>query len=171
MQAIIEPFTEMRLPRIVQLLGKTNQFNLTTRRYSIDRVRDFMRDPACVHFCLQLRDRFTDHGLVALMIAFARDGVLDIDTWLMSCRVIGRTVEAEMLKHLCLMAREKGCTAIRGFYLPTPKNGLVKDLYAKFGFTLEQENDQGSVWTYDMEALGPVRNQTIQITTLQDAIQ
>jgi FkbH-like protein len=171
MQAIIEPFTETRLPRIVQLLGKTNQFNLTTRRYSIDRVRDFMRDPACVHFCLQLRDRFTDHGLVALMIAFAREGVLEIDTCLMSCRVIGRTVEAEMLKHLCLMAREKGCTAIRGFYFPTPKNGLVKDLYAKFGFTLEQENDQGSVWTYDMEALGPVRNQTIQITTLQDAIQ
>ena len=122
MRATIAPFDELHLARIVQLIGKTNQFNLTTRRHDVAAVRRMMADEEVVHLYLKLADRFADHGLVALLIA-RRDGdALDIDTWLMSCRVIGRTVEHAMVGSLCRRARELGCSPLRGTYVPSAKN-------------------------------------------------
>lgn len=166
MQATIEPFDDLHLPRIVQLLGKTNQFNLTTRRHGEAQVRAFMNDPDCVHWCLKLRDRFADHGLVSLIIA-KRDGangaVMDIDSWLMSCRVIGRTVEAELLSHVSEAALRMGCTAIRGTYVPTAKNGMVKDVFAQFGFSNTSAAPDGTTaWLYDLRARGPIVNGFIE---------
>jgi FkbH-like protein len=138
MQAIIAPFDELHLPRIAQLIGKTNQFNLTTPRYGMPQLRAFMSDPDYIHFWLRLRDCFTNHGLVSLMIARRQGELLDIDTWLMSCRVIDRTVEATMLEQLCQEAHQLGCTAICGTYIRTAKNAMVKDVYAKFGFDVQR---------------------------------
>ena len=167
MKAEIEPFTDVDLPRIVQLIGKTNQFNLTTRRHGMAQIRSFIDDPGCVHFSVKLRDRFTDHGLVALMIARRHGEVLDIDTWLMSCRVIGRTVEAEMLQRLCREAQRLGCSCLRGSFIPTEKNGMVKDIFAQFGFTRDTlsggEQGQATSWTYDLNTLGMIRNEFIEI--------
>jgi FkbH-like protein len=163
MQAITQPFDELYLSRIVQLLGKTNQFNLTTRRYSEQDIRAIMADPDCVHWYLKLRDKFADHGLVSIIIG-KRDGdVMEIDIWLMSCRVIGRTVEQELLARLCESALAKGCTRLRGVYVPTAKNAMVKTVYERFGFELVETRDDGtSVWSYDLRVKGPITNAFIE---------
>jgi FkbH-like protein len=152
MEAVIEPFSDLNLPRVAQLIGKTNQFNLTTRRHGAPQIERFMEDPRCIHFTLRLRDCFADHGLVSLMIGFVDEGVVEIDTWLMSCRVIGRTVENQMLHHLAERAAEMECTSIRGTYIPTAKNALVKDLFQRFGFRLTEEVEGATTWEYELSA-------------------
>ena len=163
MQASVTPFAEMDLPRIAQLVAKTNQFNLTGRRHGLAALRAFAADPRCVHLALRLRDRFDDHGLVSVLIAIAEGEALDIDTWLMSCRVIGRTVEAEMLAQASRRALELGCTRLRGTYVPTAKNAMVGDLYPRLGFAPAGERDGTTFWTYDLTARGPVENGFIEV--------
>ncbi|CAE6743137.1 HAD-IIIC family phosphatase [Nitrospira defluvii] len=158
MQAIVTPFEETQLPRIAQLIGKTNQFNLTTRRHGMSQLEAFVKDTTYVHLALRLRDRYADHGLVSVMIARHDGSTLDIDTWLMSCRVIGRTVEATMLEHLCRRARQLGCTSIRGTYIPTPKNAMAAEAYAKQGFSRLDSTEGVETWTYDLLANGPPTN-------------
>ncbi len=170
MEAVVEPFNDLDLPRIAQLLGKTNQFNLTTRRHTIARLQEFMADPGCVHFSFRLKDIFTDHGLVGVLIARREGEVLDIDTWLMSCRVIGRTVEAEMLQHLCRRALELGCSVLRGSYIPTAKNALVKDVFARFGFQLLADDNGATSWRYDLAAQGAITNGFISVKARRPAL-
>lgn len=162
MQAIVAPFDESQLPRIAQLIGKTNQFNLTTRRYGLSQLEAFMQDATCVHLALRLRDRYADHGLVSLIIAHQRGTILDIDTWLMSCRVIGRTVEATMLEHLCRRAADLQCTALHGTYIPTAKNAMAADAYAKCGFDRLRQDEGQEIWTYDLLAKGMITNQFVK---------
>ncbi|MCC6239319.1 MAG: HAD family hydrolase [Phycisphaerales bacterium] len=162
MKATVKPFDRFSLPRIAQLLGKTNQFNLTTRRHGAGELEKFMADPACVHYALTLRDRFANHGLVSLIIAFKRGDILDIDTWLMSCRVIGRTVEAELLSQLTHQALAMGCKTIQGTYIPTAKNAMVQDIFAKFGFTRTAEDHGTTVWQYDLTRQAPITNDFIE---------
>ena len=154
MEAVIAPFDETNLSRIVQLIGKTNQFNLTTRRHGLAEVRAFMDDDRCVTLYLRLRDRFGDHGLVALMMAQQQEEVMEIDTWLMSCRVIGRTVENAMFRRLCEISLDRGCTSVRGSFIRTAKNDLVADLFARLGFDPIWEEADRSDWTYDLAATG-----------------
>jgi FkbH-like protein len=162
MQAQVAPFNEVDLPRVIQLIAKTNQFNLTARRPGLAEVRDLMRDPGTVHFSLRLRDRFGDHGLVSLLIARLRGDDLDIDTWVMSCRVIGRTVETTMLEELCRRGPELGCRRLRGTYVRTEKNAPAADVFRRLGFELEREDAGSSVWIYDFSTRGPIRNEFIQ---------
>ncbi len=169
MKAVIAPFDEMHLPRIVQLMGKTNQFNLTTRRHGMGRVRKFMADENCVPLYLKLRDRFTDHGLVGVVIAAMDGSTLDIDTWFMSCRVIGRTAEQAMFARICEDATKLGCEAIRGTYIPSAKNAMVKDHYEKLGFERADEavdaEDERTIWRYDLASEGAIENPFIEIET------
>ena len=162
MQAVVAPFDDTHLPRIVQLIGKTNQFNLTSRRHSTSMVESFVRDPNWVHLYLKLRDRFADHGLVALVIARRLGTVLDIDTFLMSCRVIGRTVERELMKHLSRKALDLGCSRLRGTYVPSAKNAVVRDLYRDLGFESTGGDPAGSTtWEYDLVSNGALSNDFI----------
>jgi FkbH-like protein len=150
MRAVLAPFDEMHLPRIVQLINKTNQWNLTTRRHTEPQVRAMMADENCHTAYVKLRDRFGDSGLIAVWIAFRQDDepALRIDTWLMSCRVIGRGVERLLLQHAVDVARAHGLQRIIGEYLPTPKNVLVKDLYASLGFAQsDAQPDGSSTWS------------------------
>jgi len=163
MKAVVAPFDDFHLPRIAQLVGKTNQFNLTTRRHGMAHLEAFMKDGDCVHFYLRLRDRFADHGLVSLLIALRRGQTLEIDTWLMSCRVLGRTVEATMLQYLFERATEFGCTSVQGRYIPTAKNAMAKDVFAKFGFHLVEESGGFSVWSYDLMGNPPIKNEFIEV--------
>lgn len=163
MTATIAPFDEVALPRIVQLIGKTNQFNLTTRRHGESRIREFMADSRVVHFSTRLRDRFADHGLVGLMIATQSDEMLEIDTWLMSCRVLGRTLERTMLARLCEEARLRGARRIRGLYLPTARNQVAGGVFRDSGFELAGERDGGQVWEYDLTSAGCITNDLIRI--------
>lgn len=159
MEATIAPFDDVRLPRIGQLIGKTNQFNLTTRRHSLETVRGFMAEPETVTLFLELRDRFADHGLVGVLVA-RRDGdALDIDTWLLSCRVIGRTAEHAMLAELAARAQSMGVARLRGTYVATERNGVVRDLYATLGF--EQTGE--ALWEYDLVAKGVPANEFVAV--------
>ncbi len=146
MAAVISPFIDVDVARIAQLIGKTNQFNLTTRRRGPGELQAIVADDRYVHLSLRLRDRFTDHGLVAVVIAELDGATLDIDTWLMSCRVIGRGVEQAMLAAIARSASDRGCTTLRGTFVPSGKNGLVQDHYPSLGFTLVAERDAATVW-------------------------
>jgi FkbH-like protein len=152
MRAQVSPFSEANIRRIAQLVGKTNQFNLTTRRHSLQTLQGFAGDPACVHLSFSLADRFGDHGLIALAIGFVRNQALEVDTFLMSCRVIGRTLEETMLDELTRAALDHGCVEIRGVYIPTAKNGLVRDLYPRLGFRLVAEQDDTTEWVREIAA-------------------
>ena len=129
--------TDADLPRVTQLINKTNQFNLTTHRYSTEQVRHFANEPRHVALKFRLQDRFGDNGLVSAIILrqdSARPEVYEIDTWVMSCRVFGRELEAEALNIAVDIVRRRGGRLLRGEYAPTPRNHVVKDLYANFGF-------------------------------------
>jgi FkbH-like protein len=138
MEMQVGAFDRTNLSRIVQLINKTNQFNLTTRRYTESEVLALLSDNKSVTYHVRLKDRFGDNGIISIVIArfdFAEgDVVLDVDTWLMSCRVLGRRVEEAILNLLVEAADKGGATAIRGRYVPTDRNDLVRDHYAKLGF-------------------------------------
>ena len=143
--------------RIVQLVNKTNQFNLTTRRISAGEVDALMADPARRGLQIRLLDRFGDNGIVAIVIL--RKMALQtavIDTWLMSCRVLGRQVEEATLGLVIRHAREMGAETLLGDYIPTAKNGMVRDHYRKLGFTLEATQDDGTTrWVLDLHSHEP----------------
>lgn len=162
MRASIGGFDELHMPRVVQLIGKTNQFNLTTRRHSSADVESLIARDDNIHFYVELSDRFGDHGLVAVVICCRAGDRMEIDTLLMSCRVIGRSVEAMILSEITSRAIEKGCTEVRGVYRKTAKNELVADLYPRLGFEQEGEDAEGSTWIYDLTN-GPIPNGFISV--------
>ena len=125
MDAAVEPVGPSNLARVAQLVSKTNQFNLTGRRRSQAELEVLCDDPQVVALGVRLRDRFADHGLVAVLIGRVDGTTFEIDTWLMSCRVIGRTLEHALAQVVARTAAERGCTRVRGVYVPSAKNGLV----------------------------------------------
>jgi FkbH-like protein len=142
MVARIGPIDELNMARVVQLINKTNQFNLTTRRRNRAELETFIAAPDTVHFWVRLADRFADHGLIAVVLGTVASDVLEIDTLLMSCRVIGRGVEEVVLRHVADLAAERGAAAVRGVYIPTERNGMVADLYPRLGFAPERTGDR-----------------------------
>jgi len=154
------PFNTTDLPRVVQLMGKTNQFNLTTRRHGEDDVLAMMRDPHAVLLHFRLKDSFGDNGIIAVLAALperkgAPEGSWRIDTWLMSCRVLGREVERATLGVLAEQARAAGADRLIGEYIPTAKNGMVKDHYRKLGFALMAEHENATEWVLDLGEFSP----------------
>jgi FkbH-like protein len=139
MQLRWAPFDHINLPRIVQLINKTNQFNLTTRRMSEADVAGLIDAPDVLALQFRLKDRFGDHGIIAIVIARAiaeeeAPTSYQIETWLMSCRVLGRGVETATLNVLAVQALARGAAQLLGVYRPTERNGIVADHYAKLGF-------------------------------------
>jgi FkbH-like protein len=134
MRLLWSPFDEIGLPRIVQLINKSNQFNLTTRRHGDDEVRAVMRAEDAAGLQLRLVDRFGDNGMIAALILRKSGDDAVIDTWLMSCRVLGRRVEEASLAILVDAAAALGCARLLGQYRPTGKNGMVAEHYPKLGF-------------------------------------
>lgn len=144
MELIWRPFDELGLQRAVQLINKTNQFNLTTRRYSDDEVRAIIADPSAFGLQLRLIDRFGDNGIISIVIGRMQDQHdLLIDTWLMSCRVLGRQVEPTTLNLVAETAKRLGARRLIGDYVPTKKNSMVRDHYGRLGFALIEEWPDG----------------------------
>jgi FkbH-like protein len=137
-------FDSANEPRIVQLINKTNQFNLTTRRMSDAEVRAYVADHDCYTQFAQLSDRFGDSGIVGVLMASPRKQALNIDQWLMSCRVLGRQMEVAMLSSLWKYARSNGYQTLTGVYAPTAKNSQVADLYTNLGFTFVKQDVTGN---------------------------
>lgn len=150
-------FDPVSIKRVAQLTNKTNQFNLTTRRYSEAEMVAMIEDPAVIGLHLRLVDRFADHGIIGVVIGRDRGGgVLDLDTWLMSCRVLGRGVERATLAVLAQAARDAGFSALRGHFRPTAKNAMVSDHYANLGFAdLDAQADGASSWLLHLEGALP----------------
>lgn len=136
----LEPFREHDLPRVTQLTGKTNQFNLTTRRRSEVEVAAVARDADYLTLQARLQETFGDQGLIAVVIGHRQRETLWLDTWLMSCRVLKRRVEEAVFCELHRRAAECGVVEIRGRYLPTGRNQLVANLLPSLGFQPEGED-------------------------------
>jgi FkbH-like protein len=148
MTITVEPFNALGRQRITQLIAKSNQFNLTTRRYSEAEVAAFETDSDAVTVQVRLEDMFGDNGMIAIVICRRHAGMWEIDTWIMSCRVLGRGIEQALLAVLVNRARAAGARELRGVYIPTRKNGLVRDHYAKLGFAKAEEASTGQTsWT------------------------
>jgi FkbH-like protein len=150
MTITFQPFDEVGRARIAQLISKSNQFNLTTRRYTEAQVGDMETDPDCFTLQVRLADTFGDNGMISVIICRREAARWEIDTWLMSCRVLGRRVEQAVLQELVMHARERGIAQIVGIYLPTERNRLVEDHYAKLGFTQLPAQTTGSMWSLDV---------------------
>lgn len=150
MTAEIRPFAPPYLERIAQLTNKSNQFNLTTRRYSPAEIEEAARDPKKIALYGKLSDRFGDNGVVAVTIGSVEGKTLSIELWLMSCRVLKREMELAMLDETVRRARERGVKKIVGYYYPTAKNGMVKNLYGDFGFAKVSEDEAKTVWELDI---------------------
>jgi FkbH-like protein len=165
MTAEIECFRPLYLQRIAQLTNKTNQFNLTTRRYTLAEMEAISRDPAYIGIYGKLSDRFGDNGLISIVLGRRDEDVLHLDLWLMSCRVLKREMELAMLDVIATHAKAIGIRSLRGYYFPTRKNGMVSDHYEKLGFEQISANpESGSTgWTLDIANFSP-RNQHIRIS-------
>ena len=136
MTALYGPFTAVDHARVVQLINKTNQFNTTTRRYASEEIAQITDDPDALTLQFRLLDRVGDNGLVSTMILrpTGAEGVLEIENWVMSCRVFGRELEFEAMNIAVEAARERGARALVADYIPTPKNDVISKLYPSLGF-------------------------------------
>ena len=144
MKAEIGPFTAVYMARIAQLTNKSNQFNLTTRRYSQPEIEAVAADPAYITLYGKLEDKFGDNGVISVVIGHRQEQVLHMDLWIMSCRVLKRDMEFAMMDTLAERCMEAGITEIRGYYYPTAKNAMVKEFYSRQGFDKIEEDAAGN---------------------------
>lgn len=150
MEAEIDAFRPVYFDRIAQLTNKTNQFNLTTRRYTRAEIEQMATDEKYITLYGRLTDRFGDNGLISVVIGEKREDEIHILLWLMSCRVLKRGMEHAMLDVLAEKASQEGCRKLIGYYCPTKKNKMVADMYREFGFSLREKNDEDTVWEMDL---------------------
>jgi len=148
----VQRFDETGRSRIAQLINKSNQYNLTTHRYTEAEVAGIESDPDCFAMQIRLADIFGDNGMISVVICRQELDSWDIDTWLMSCRVLGRKVEEAVLKVLSEQARARGITQLVGTYVPTDRNALVEDHYEKLGFApVDVREDGTTVWQLPLD--------------------
>ncbi|HXV25099.1 MAG TPA: HAD-IIIC family phosphatase [Alphaproteobacteria bacterium] len=157
MEIDIRKLDSANLPRATQLVNKTNQFNLTTRRTNEAEMTAFAVDPSMVVLTGRVKDRFGDSGLITVVVGQVMDAtegrVLDIGTWVMSCRVLGRRIEHAMRDALIAFARNAGAIAILGHYRPTERNGLVKQHFMTLGFAAMGEGEgTANDWRLDLRS-------------------
>jgi FkbH-like protein len=164
MVAEIEPLRPVYLERATQLINKSNQFNLTTRRYTFTEVERISLDPGFIALYGKLADTFGDNGLVSVVIGRLQAADLHIDLWIMSCRVLKRDMELAMLDTLVRHAHAAGAKRILGYYSRTPKNAMVEDHYLKLGFERlsAAEDGSASTWSLDVTSYAP-RNTHIRV--------
>ena len=183
MKGIIRPFEAVYMARIAQLTNKSNQFNLTTRRYTQSDIEAFAADPGYITRYGKLVDKFGDNGVVSVVIgrigtmedvAVYRQGerplsreagdVLHLELWLMSCRVLKRDMEYAMMDSVAEACAECGVRTIMGYYYPTAKNAMVREFYAGMGFEKREETDTGvTIWHFDIPEDYQNKNSVISV--------
>jgi FkbH-like protein len=155
MRMIWSRFDKLNQPRIVQLINKTNQFNLTTTRVSDADVARLIADDTALTLQLRLLDAFGDNGIIAIIAGHRETEAIRLDHWLMSCRVLGRGVEEETLNLVVDEALRLGAKRLTGQYRPTAKNGMVREHYAGLGFALTGAQDGTTEWTLPLDGWTP----------------
>lgn len=155
MHSVISEFTQVDAPRISQLINKSNQFNVTTRRRTEAEVEALLTDSDHYAFSVRLTDKFGDNGLISVVIVRVEGTTAVVDTWLMSCRVLKRQMEDEVVNEMVRLAIQRGCTEVTGHYLPTEKNGMVRDLFPRMGFDLLEETPECATYRLSTESFTP----------------
>jgi len=161
MRGSVQTISDTNLQRVVQLIGKTNQFNLTTRRHSHEDLQRMLSRRDALGLVLTLEDKFGGHGLISVLLAVPvaeqPEKTLRIDTWLMSCRVIGRTAEHFLLNELVERARMRNYQALQGEFIPTRKNAMVSDLYEGLGFERVAATEGSVIYRYGLSNARPLK--------------
>lgn len=169
MTAVIDSFEPVFFERITQLTNKSNQFNLTTKRYTRQEIEEVAQSEDYIELYGKLLDKFGDNGVVSVVIGHKNGAVLDIDLWLMSCRVLKRDMEYAMMDELVDRAKAAGLAKLKGYYYPTPKNNMVRQFYSQMGFSLVSEDAEGnSVWEYDLTGEYNNQNSHISVNHTED---
>lgn len=164
MEGEIRPFSPAYMSRISQLTNKSNQFNLTTRRYTQAQIEDAASDPMKITLYGKLADKFGDNGVVSVVIGTRKGDELHIDLWLMSCRVLKRDMEYAMMDELVSKCMAAGIRRMVGYYYPTRKNGMVSGFYADQGFSKVSEDNEGNtVWEYIITETYQKKNGVIRV--------
>lgn len=152
----VQSFNERGRTRIAQLVAKSNQFNLTTRRYSENEIAGLETDHDAITLQIRLSDRFGDNGMIAAVVANREGSNARINLWIMSCRVLSRKVEEATLNVLVERCRQAGVTGLVGCYIPTARNGIVKDHYANLGFEMVSREPSGRTeWFLSLDSFEP----------------
>jgi FkbH-like protein len=150
----IAPFDGAGRKRIAQLISKSNQFNVTTRRYSETEIEAMQSNSEVLTLQARLEDIFGDNGMISAVICRQTGRIWEVDTWIMSCRVLGRRVEETILQYLVEQARVRGISEIIGRYIPTAKNGLVRDHFSKLGFVQTGSQNGETTWQLAIASYG-----------------
>jgi FkbH-like protein len=158
------------LTRVAQLTQKTNQFNTTTHRYSEQQISAMAESPDWDVYAVRVRDRFGDNGIVGVVIVHDGNDVSDIDTFLLSCRVISRGVETSILSFLVERARTRQLRQVQGWFLPTKKNAPARDCYAEHHMKALAEQDGGTLWTLDLVTQDITCPPWIRLTTCEGVL-
>lgn len=163
MKGEIRDFKTVDLQRITQLTNKSNQFNLTTKRFTQPQMEEVFESEDHIRLCGRLCDKFGDNGIVSVVIGKINGDTLDIILWLMSCRVLKREMEYAMLDELVKKSSERGIKKLRGYYYPTVKNKMVAELYTDFGFEKISKDENGNaVWELSIDSYEP-KNKVIDV--------
>lgn len=164
MKAVIREFEAVYMSRIAQLTNKSNQFNLTTHRYTQAEIEKIAADPDYITLYGKLEDRFGDNGIVSVVIGHVVDNDCHIDLWIMSCRVLKRNMEQAMMDALVKCCKDRNLKRIYGYYYPTAKNGMVREFYALQGFDkIEQDEHGNSKWIYEIPGGYERKNHVIML--------
>lgn len=157
MRMQVSPIHELNIERATQLINKSNQFNLTTRRYTLAEIRAIVADREWRTLTFSLQDSLGDNGLICVILARKQEETLSIDTWVMSCRVLQRGVEQFVRNELVSLAVQEACTGVSGTFLPTAKNALVANLYQQLGFEPAGADNGQTFWRLSVaEGLQPL---------------
>lgn len=164
MRGEIARFKPLYNDRVAQLINKSNQFNVTTKRYTLSEIEAAAGDKAQITLYGRLKDRFGDHGLISVVIGSVKEASLIIDLWVMSCRVLKRGMEHAMMTRLVEEAAKRGLNKIEGHYIPAAKNAMVKDLFKQLGFELLKKDDNGKAeFVFDMSRAETLQKHFINV--------
>ncbi|MCR4922619.1 MAG: HAD-IIIC family phosphatase [Lachnospiraceae bacterium] len=164
MKGTIKGFEPIYLDRIAQLTNKSNQFNLTTKRYTRAEIEKVSASDEYIDLYGKLEDKFGDNGVVSVVIGHINGDILNMDLWIMSCRVLKRDMEYAMMDELVSKALAKGIKTIKGYFYPTAKNKMVKEFYKQMGFEKLSEDESGNtVWEFKVKDSYKKQNNYIKV--------
>lgn len=163
MKAIMKEFDQVYMARIAQLTNKSNQFNLTTRRYTQTEIESIAKDGSYITLYGKLWDKFGDNGVVSVVIGHEMGEECQVELWIMSCRVLKRNMEFAMMDALVKRCKERGLKRIHGYYYQTAKNGMVREFFAELGFEQISERDGNTEWMLDITKNYENKNNVIEV--------
>ena len=165
MFAELKKFEKKNINRITQLVNKTNQFNLTVKRFNLKELIKISKDSKFITISGDLKDKFGDNGIVTLLIGKKEKKALSIVLWVMSCRVFNRKLELAIFDHLINLCKRKGILTIYGYYNKSKKNGIVKDFYKRLEFKKIKSKKNNDIWEFKINPKYFKKNKFIKISS------